>query len=66
MMESLYDRLSAVSKELERRGLFGLTNELNDICDQLLTLEDELEKLPADKVEQTKKIWNMRRKLYAY
>lgn len=57
----LYERIAKVSDELLRKGMpVDLVNELNDVCDQLDSIDRELEE-----AEQAHKVIpGVRKKLY--
>lgn len=62
-MKSMYDRIAAVSKELERAGQFGLVNELNDICDHIDTIDSILDDIVREK-KPIKNLHAIRREMY--
>lgn len=56
----LYKRIADVSDELLRMGKIDLVNELNDVCDQIDSIDRELE----DAEENSKIIPKVRERLY--
>jgi uncharacterized protein Yka (UPF0111/DUF47 family) len=68
-MKPLYQRVAEISDELEKMKLHGLVNELNDICDTIDQLDDEVYSILLDVKagrETTPKIIHLRKTLYGH